>query len=1566
MTMQPKTVRRLALLAIVVLLVVGLGLGLVYGRRWQVERRLERQRTDGIAALKAGQPAVAIDNLGSYLRRRGTDREAWLLYADARLAQEELDGSHVRQAANALAKALELDDTDLPLALRLLKLFNDSSQPAEARTLAVRLRGGDDDSNIQRLAAADVERLRHEVNARLAERRLDKTLDLLTTRLVELAPDRFASLLARGAFLAQSQRQDELRTFIAQSTKGRKPGDPARLLSTLDPDAKPAPADLRALMAQVAGLDPDSAARTAEPLYTESNVALILLSAFDTLRLPNHGDAVLRDLWTRLGDADARRLYVRRQWQQADLNSLVSDIPPDDAGLAKVHSEVLAFSSLAALARGDSASADRLQKTLESRAAARDAFAAAWLPALQSVRTSGDPLKRLQLADAALRAHPRDPVIKFFRGEALAALGRLDEARAIWRTLVSADDRSGWSLPSLRISETFLAEGRFEDAERAARAADLIQRSFATGYAVVRSQVGLIETQGPRGDARQQLAELDSIIAEISKLDNPAARQALLDQLTPGRVVLLGSVGNLDQARATLAQAAARTPPVDSDLARRLCSIGERLRLAAEVDALVDAQLRAAPGPVSGSLRALVLSLRGQAADAAKFLRDSAAAAPADQAPEWRLAEANTLELAGDPAATQAWAKLSADFPSLLRIQTAAANSRALERDPAALDSVIKRLTALGGADPDRPSVNVRFARARAMLSGAVKREQRDEAVTLLRAILADAPERNDVRRRLIDALLLSNPAAGISPREDLAIEQIRAGIAAGADRGTWTLELARLLLRSGDADRARSELAQLASDIRSTEPDRLAAIDGLLELRAGREALATIDASIAGAKEPPSALLLRRASALRLLRRDDDAVKTLRLVLSRPVEDYRVLVALASELRQLGDNDGSRQAERKLDDPAVLPLQRALGRADLALARDDVAEAEAQLKLAAQADPSSPEPALRLARLYVATRRPSDARTLAQDGQRRFPDNREFAVILEQTRLADAMQAGNGAAAPSTLDLSKMAEALEKDPANAEFAAILRELDRKQRSGELATAQGIVSFAETYSRQPRVQVLAGQLLMDLRPPRFTEAAALLSAALSRFPSDSTLARLTAQAAAGAGRWDVSLAAAEAWRQLDRGQPADLAFAEAAIFSNRAKDALDALKPYPVPDQLAASDITSLRLLDLRTRALALDGQTVQAWRLLKPHLAVAPAVRIRTALGVAAELIADRAAATKWLDDAAGAMAPNLDEQLALATAWSRIADRFPPQRDAALDRALAVLDTLRRDPAVPWTAHALAADLLLTRGRPDDAALAVAALRAKVATDPAAAIASASLALRLGRDIDQAIQPLAPLLNAGPDRLSAHLLTAELHLARAVSAAGPTGTQQAADALAAAQATVRAARGLQPADTEALLALASTADRALAFDVAAWCWEQLLPRPAINLSGLRPADIRNNLAYSLARSTQDRTSLQRARSLAREAVAAERAAPYLGTLGVVEQALGDRDASISALRQAVSLDPNATEATLRLAEQLADGDAAEKAEAATLLDRASKSISNPPLGLRPILDRVRAKLGK
>lgn len=1507
MKLKPKTARRLLLLAVTVVFLVVSAFAVLVVRSWQKERRTQQLRADGMAAFKKADYAPALDSLAGYLRRSEKDREAWLALAESREKLEEPNGRHLVAAADFYNRALTLDENDPATALKLVRLWNTIGKFPEARDLCARQRPADPGA----ATAAHLEFMLEEIVARSAAKdpKQAQTIDTLSNRVAELDPDNYRAVLLRVSGLLDAGRNQEA-TDLASSLAARKAGDGRFALleqTALARAGQPvSPAKFLGVLASAAGVDPASAKRITEPTYTEPQFAGQLVSAFDTLGMPRHSIAVLQDAGARLKDADARRLLARRLWMTGRAPELLADFPVADPAASKEPSDILGFIALALRDAGKVDQAKAILTALNSRN--RDYLARGWAKLLTAELLTSDAKTALIELDNALKEFnsskevAAEPVFAHFRGETLLRLTRRDEAREAWRSIDKSPLAVSWPIPIVRVTETLLEEGQLDLATTALGAGvPRLLYSPAFQLALLRVNAALIEAgrsvaipdaTGEKLLSRpaEILTRLDQIATSLDQAaQKPQDKLALRRLLAPARVALLVASNQRSQAAALAGDIIREPGLLDADLARRLSAINIRTSLGIE-----SALASAASDAASIFEQAIRVDNSGTNRPAAlKLLDDNLVASPADRKAEAAAVRAQFLDFVGAPEALAAWKAALKDHPSSLPLHIGAIQAYAPLADAAFVDQIAARLIELGGSDAEKPSVAIRFAKARAMTfrsdSRSPSARDKSEATGILRGLVAESPARLDIRLALVEALLLESPpsaTAKFAADYNGAIEQLKAAAPLAPNQGPIILRLADILRRQGQLAEAATELAKLTLDQKAASADRIAAVAQLVSVRQFDSALRGIEILLpelraAQNSSALSALLSRKGGVLRSLRRDREALETYRLLAQEPLNNPDLILSTAIALQQLGDNDTVATVLAKLQSPEISEAERAMTLGAFASSNPDPNVALAQYTAAAGAAPDDPRTSLALARFHFS--RPGEvakAEAVVKDALKRHPGNPDLQVLLQQIILAGQDEA--------TANLLPLADALAKHPSPvlAQRAEVLRGLMKARENKSLDSAEALRKLAAEFAEDSATQLLVARRLLELKPePRPDLAAAVLKAASDRFPGDVAVQEQATRVLMQAGRTDDALVTATAWSMLSRQPAADLALAEVQLSAGRPSLAADSVQYYQLPQTIADDDALSLGILNVRVRGGIKPTDATAALRLVAPYLASSSVVRARIALPAVATLVPDARQAETWMSEILAHIDPGSSvEQLSVADTWSELAKRLSNEPPSLADRAVAAADAILKREAGSIPAQLIKLRALVT---------------AKESAD------------RKGD---------------GTSRDSAHR-QASTTLAQLVSSNGLS--------------------------TAATIDAASLAERFGDLTSAAKLYEQLLASSQAP-TGFALAVVQNNLAFVLLQqslATGNSDPLPRAKTLAQSAVKSAELAAFVETLGAVCAGMKDQKAAIEAYRRALKLDPESLNSKIGLAAALAQGSPDDRKEAARIAsdaDAAAKLAGN------------------
>ncbi len=1592
MNMKPKTARRLMLLSVVVVLVVAAAAALFGVRRWQRDRYTARLRADGLALADQGAYYDALQKLGPYLRRRADDPRAMLAYAKSRELVEEANGSNLTQAIGWYQRALALDQSDRQTQVHLLTLFDQVGYFNEARDLAARLRP----ARLEDARVEDLEILRQEAIARIGLGAVDAkpgepTLADIIDRAIALAPDDFNCHLLKVLWLREAKRPADA-AACADKAVGDYPNDARfRLLPVVamtDVSSSADAARIFRTLCEIAGLDPDTAERTAPAGYTDADFAVRLTHALDALSRHNHALAVLRDASQRLDDPDLFRLFIRRDWQSgrpAEVLDRLAAVRPssttgDAGGQAPtsegggvvgaapgegMHSELLAFKALALRDLGRSAEAAPIVQTLKGRPG--DFRARGWALALGSLTEvpSDGALAQLKAMQTAIKEIPNEPVLLYFLGQALAALDRREEARTAWGSAAASPWGVGWAVPVVRTAETLLDEGRVEEGFKAAEAgARIAPTSIAANITLRAAEVAKVE--GGFVTPQQQEAMLKGLEDQAKRFDqltDKALAGRLLQILLPGRVLLDARTGHANDARALVSAALQQQPPLGPDSLLHLALICAREKLGLEDDCLDAAEKAQGPAPALALARAMFLHGAGKTARGLELLHSAAQHAPKDREAEWQVALARYLDATADPGALANWIVLADAHPDDLAIQIAALRAPASGGDLAFIERVSGRVARLTAADDAKPSIVSRLARARALIRAAPSARSRDEAVAILRGITIDAPDLMEARTLLVQALLLDDPAHVVKPDLLGAIEQLRAAAAIASDKAPISLQIAQLFQRQQDYERARAELERVANDAAASPAARDTAVDMLIRQRDFASAAAALKeiVRVAGEAAPP-AMLLRLAAVQTAIRQDAEALLLYQRLAAHPPDDPEQVLQIADGLATQGDKPRASSVLNGLDRLDLPPGRKQLLLARYAERHDDAAEASAQFDRAAELAPDDPQVWNQVIRFRLARGDKAGAQDALNRALARLPNDLDLLVVKQQM-LVDASPASAG-------DLAALVEALAANPSTRDRAEVVRAVEQVRVAGQLSDPKALSDLAARFPDEPSLQTLVVRLLMQMQPRRLREASDIIQRAMRASPTAVEPARLAVAVFRWQGKWAEMLSAARVWQLLSRSPDADLAVAESLLGLGQPRQAMEAIAPYLAAGRLDPATPVGLEALNLQARSLIALGREQDAFVLLSPFLARSADLRTRVWLPLAATLLSQPSDARTWIEQVQPLLAADsIDEQLALAEALRTLAGRFPKDAKDFLAKAVAVLKPLA-DGKGTASAPVFGA-LGLTLRMAGDAPGAVAAYRGALAADPKSVSVLLELAdlllsspdsdpteaLGLARRAAEASAAASPVAMTFVGR--AHQALARQLASKGDSAGARESLKQGADAFGKAfQAN--------PSDFVAALGLAQASEALGDYRTAVSTYEQILAADPLPPQ-IPKAAIQNNLAFALFRLGRTGLDLDRARDLVQDAIAAGESASFYDTLGTIQAARGDSAAAAEAFRKALALDPGLVSSKVGWAELLVRGPDADKEQAARLLAEVSAVVAKggqiePSLQQR--LDGVRKAL--
>lgn len=1545
--MRLKTNRRLVLLGTAVAAVLAGGFFVAVVRPWQKQRMSGEFFEKGQQAFKEKDYFNALGATAQFISRLQNDRaklndprypDALLVYAESRRNIEEANGSHLQQCKSWYQQYLDLRPDDVAARKTLLKVLNELGQGLEAKETAEKLLPKD----LAQAKTEDVPVLRELALAQL----------MLATQKKDLADAGLTRTLDRLLALAPLDLHGNLYRFIADGETGRKAEARARaerllsehpdrpealVIAAYSRQVDPRGADLmerHEYLCRAAGLDPKTAARTAAATYPSEDYALDLVSAFDRLNSFEFSLAVLRDAADRVKGPKLELALVRRLWQEIEHDTIIARTASLDPASREVHTDLLGFRALALQRAGKSAEVAPILAGLATREG--DFRAGGWLAALELTDPAKtiEPLKAVEGWQAAVdsKKNPIEPVFWANLGLALSAAGREDEARKAWDQARILPIAASWFFPSLRIAESYLAEGRAEEAARAADQAVMVSPNRVTVVALwfeaqtARIQRGSTEPPTPRSI----LSKLEEAIPMIAKVPGDTGRQ-LLDRLVIPHVLLLARDGRTEDAKRVGMEAVGSSS--SPALLQRLAQLSSEERLGIE-DACM-ARVEALTGVTASVVlvKAIELADAGDPDAGLALIEQQIQKKPQDA--DFQFARARYLERLGRPTALQAWMALGDAYPDDLNVQKVCLQSPAAAADRAFIERTIQRYAKLLGAEPGAAEGVAYTARARSLMFGAPTKADRDQAVSLLSAVAAAAPRLAEPKFLLAGALSYADPSRDIKPDHSRASTLLTEAATLEPRNVQVQLALARSLQQQRAFDRARDILQRLAADSTFDAPTRRAAAELLIGQGepgpVASSVLAELVAS-AGAKADPLVMVLL-AEAYLAQNQDAKAAELYERLAAGDARDADSIFMTARFFTSRNDKAKADAVIKRLETLTLAPGLRDYALARLADDRQDVTAALAHYEAAVRDLPGRADVWRQYCALLIRAGKTEEASAAAKRGSQANPGDAGLRALVEQT----AVIAGGG----GNIEIKDLIRALVMDPSLGDAADALRQLEASMSRNEAITPDALVAIADRAPNSVPLQLFVARRLAPIAPDR---AVVIATRAMNAAPTDPAPARAAAELYVGLGRWGDLLSAATEWQKRDTSRPidADVAIAQAHLGLGQFDRGLQALASRVGPAAQAPTLAGSLAVLNINTRLLIGAGREAEARRLLSPLLPTSATLRSVIWVGAATEAVPNVATARAWLEELAAAIpADAADEKLTLASAYAALASRFPEQGEAMLRAAMDIAESLTAESG-PIAARAWES-LGILRHRRGDLAGAETAYRKAIELDPANATSLNNLASILlethGKPAD-ALPFAQRAAEIAPSTYSLDTLAAvNAKLGEAAQARNDPAQK---DFFRAAGEAYKRIAPYSVNDPRPFLNASVMFERVQDFAQAAECYESILLYQGLPSS--ITAGVKNNLAMALVRMNRSKPDLERAVVLASEATKITDQPGYLDTLGWACVAAGRGDEAIeafrSALRKAAAGRQKLDSATIGMATVMASRSPEDRAEAGRLLD--------------------------
>ena len=1077
--------------------------------------------------------------------------------------------------------------------------------------------------------------------------------DAIASQILSRSPDdvetlkaQLTALKAEGkldAALAAAQHIDHLQPLDARTEEvtldlmnrlGRPSSD---LFALVDKLAVDHPGDPRVDLVRVAadsisGRNDDALnqlKQTAAKPSPDDDFTLLLCDYLDTNGLFDQTTALLaaadshRD--AALTAFTARRLFHAGQIAAAlaRLGPVSADTPSDWIGLRAM---ILAGSSKPQ----DRAQVAELTKTLSLRP---DDKAAAWTALLPVItdRTM-PPRQQITACMSAGLLDADNADARFLIGRAYQDLGETELAVRHYGLACGLDP--SWASAELALASSLLDQDRASDAEpHAKRAADRDPED-----ADARAMLALV-----RYRRLPAAASIDQLTIVLNSIKDTRTDRPDDPRLAAAEVDLLARTN--DFKGATLAATTdVDAPLVSPAMLAKIAAVASADKIDIGPEIIAKAQQLHPVDPQSAYDRAIAIAIAGDPAAGRRSLDADAGPGPA-----WALVELQYRDATNNPASADAWAAVAdtrvPDVATSLAIDRAVLRSPAANTNRSLIDRTIDRLHALTGDE----AIDWKLARARWQLaSPTASRDDADAVAASMAELVKSTPSY---------ALPLVVWAEALERTDDVnaAVDRLKAAAKIEPDDPDISLRLARLLSRQGQAHDAGDLLDRVAS-AGHLSPAAVIEAATLLDRSGQRKrAIELLDRS----PQTPESDLLHARLAASIDPSDADRIYA-RFAASN---DPKLVNAAADRLARRGNVDAGRALLVRLDS-LLPPADAATARGSFESEFGPQTAAVAEFTAAITASPGSPAPWRAWAAAELRRRDWAAVTDVTGRGLHQVPGDKPLTALATAAEKFKA-SGHEGAFAP-------LIEAVATDPVDPATAATV------------AALNSIPNLTAVVSRYPDFWPARSALVHRLMAAgRYHDAADSATFSANQAPSDPAPAELLTSVWATAGRWENARAAAADWKSRIPANvaPADLAIAVADLHLGRGEEAVDLLTPYlsAAQDAVAKSpDVASgsAVVIDTIARALVSTGRTDKAASLLEAPAKVSAAWRSRW-LRIIGDEAENPASAGPQIDRVEALMpAGSVDERLAVADTWYRLADRF--NDTASASHAMEVLDPL------------------------------------------------------------------------------------------------------------------------------------------------------------------------------------------------------------------------------------------------------------------------------------------------
>ncbi len=1197
MAIRAKTKRRLIILIIGVVVLVGGGLGFVYARKLQIHNKALNSRQIGLTLLEKGDHFMAMLRLRAYLNYKQDDAEVLYKFAQARENVEEPRGEHLVQAIDALERVRELQPDHPTADHEILDMYVKLSWVSETKELAEKLlQKNPDDPDAIKAMSISLDRMREFDKALpLAEKFNDlKPLDLqghlLTLSVMRSLERPVDELLARAEKLHEAHHEDPrfelllgVAHYVAQDREAAKK------------------------WCQLAASREETDLHLVEGLVKWLTGTGLLDEALHVLQ--REGAAQTPAL---------RRELVRRLWQRRRFDEIVDRLEGVDHVDLRADNELLAFKALSLIHMKRDEEAAPITEALAARE--KDEIATSWARMLKTVfaRPRPDTGTIIEVCLQSLDEQPGNPYFHYFLGAAYASVA--DHDLAMKQFQASVKGAPSWAAPMIQWARTLLASGQ---PAFALSVADVARKRWTRN---VEAAVVFAESWSTALE-EDQTAGAEELLAFVEQIQKVVPGEP---RTLPIRIMLLAQTGKTQEATDALRTLLDRDEAPSETTLISLARVSRRYKLGLEDECERRCSDAFGASPQLALEQAMREAVRGEPSKGLALLDEAISAQGGPPSRAWQLARTRYLDKTNDPGAKDAWEILVDKWQRDRQVLNLTLKARSPWTDTVFIDNVIKRLEELGAGD----NPHVRMARARWWLVTDPSPRNANKAAELLNRVVSDVPNLLDARIMLANALHTQGNTTG-------AIEQLHMAVRITPRPERLLLEQARLMQSQGDFNRAAMVLEQLAGrEGLSVEQRRQIAAMMAVQGNAA-DAIALLE-QLHDGDEAPRDLLLANLYRQHKQNHKVEAICLKLLEEPGPAEIEFVADVYASS----GRIEEARAVLERLDTLSIQTGIKELIRAGFLSRHGSIEEAASQYATAVAAAPDRPAVHAATISFLIRAGMAEQAAQAVREAAASVPEDKQIEFLHKHVGLI--------AIAQWNPDYQPLVLSLVIDAAHRQIAVEVLEMIREAKASGTPLQQLVHRIKQLTDNQPRhlpLQMLTARLYLILNQPN--EAARYAIGAMETFPIAVEPAWMACESLAAAGRWsEVQVAAAE-WKLRSTTIPlgADLMIAMAEIQLNDPAQAAERLKPYLVDAMQNPDQHTSVVLA--YARALIKGGQAEEAYELLKPLLADSRKWRLNwTALAAFTNM--QEKTSAHWLTTISGIIPQDsMDEWIVLAQAW-------------------------------------------------------------------------------------------------------------------------------------------------------------------------------------------------------------------------------------------------------------------------------------------------------------------------